>query len=183
MARYIYGSVPGEGYRIGEFAEILDEELNSAPIHVKRKAPFEWSVRKGINAKGSLRIYRSGSNIVYEGRVGYNYIPLILSLALTVALIIVSLLFIFYGIFFSYFFLFIFLALGGADRLEYEVRTAIEYAISRFQGKPAEPEIRREETKGVGERYGDKYCMYCGCRIPRDSVFCPKCGSRIGFAL
>jgi len=73
--------------------------------------------------------------------------------------------------------------LGGADRLEYEVRTAIEYAVSRFQGKPAEPEIRREETKGVKERHGDKYCMYCGSRIPYDSVFCPKCGSRIGFAL
>ncbi|MHA1578141.1 MAG: zinc ribbon domain-containing protein [Candidatus Freyarchaeota archaeon] len=178
MARYIYGSIPGEGYRIGEFAEILDEELNSAPIRVKRKGPFEWSVRKGINAKGSLRIYRSGSNIVYEGKVGYNYIPLILSLALTVALIIISLLFIFYGIFFSFFFLFIFLALGGADRLEYDVRTAIEYAISRFQGKPTERAPQRTEAG-----YGDKYCMYCGSRIPSDSVFCPKCGNKIGFAL
>jgi len=180
MARDIYGSVPREGHRIDEFAEILNEELSSSSIRVKRKSQFEWKVRTGINTKGKLWIYRSGSNIVYEGRVGYNYILFVLSLILTVALVIVSLFFIYYGIFFSLFFVFIFLALGGVDRLECEISNAIDKAINKLSPQPTDLSSRERESRQTRPEYGpDRYCMYCGRRITSDTVYCPRCGGRI----
>ncbi|MFB0563858.1 MAG: zinc ribbon domain-containing protein [Candidatus Lokiarchaeia archaeon] len=182
MARDIYGSIPGEGRRIGDFAEVLNEDLNSARIRVKRKSQFEWKLGKGINAKGKLRLYRSGSNVVYEGKVGYNYIPLALSLLATVALIIISLFFIYYGIFFSIFFLFIFLRLGDVGSLEHEVREAINHAVNRYSPQPADlPHHRVEDIRPERELGPDRYCMYCGCPITPDTVYCPKCGNKIGF--
>lgn len=182
MARDIYGSIPGEGHRIGGFAETLNEELNSARIRVKRKSQLEWKLGKGINAKGKLQLYRSGSNIVYEGKVGYNYIPLVLSLTLTVALIIISLFFIYYGIFFSIFFLFIFLRLGDVGNLEREVRDAINYAVNRHIPQPTDLPERRVEDKIPKRDFGpDRYCMYCGCPITPDTIYCPKCGKRLQY--
>lgn len=180
MTREIYGSIPGEGPRIDEFAEILNEELNSSSIRVKRKSQFEWKVRTGINTRGKLWIYRSGSNIVYEGKVGYNYILFILSLILTVALVIVSLFFIYYGIFFSLLFVFIFLALGDVNLLEYEVKKAVDNAISKLS--PQLTDLSYQETEGKQTRFEsgtDRYCMYCGRRITPDTVYCPRCGGRI----
>lgn len=180
MARDIYGSIPGEGHRIGDFAEILNEELNSARIRVKRKSRFEWKVGKGINAKGKLRLYRSGSNIVYEGKVGYNYVPLALSLLVTAALVIISLFFIYYGIFFSIFFLFIFLRLGDVGSLEHEVRDAINHAVNRYSPQPTDLAYHRVEDRRPEPELGpDQYCVYCGCPITPDAIYCPRCGNRI----
>jgi hypothetical protein len=180
MEKDIYGSIPGEGNRIDDFAEILDEELNSQSIRVKRKNQFEWKVRTGINTKGKLRIYKSGSNIIYEGKAGYNYILFVLSLIITIALVIVSLFFIYYGIFFSLFFVFVFLALGGIERLQYAVRNSIDSAINRLSPQPtAPPSPSIEGRRTVSESESDLYCMYCGRRIPPDTIYCPRCGGRI----
>jgi hypothetical protein len=180
MARDIYGSIPGEGLRIDEFAEFLNEELSSSSIRVKRKSQFEWNVRTGINTKGKLWIYRSGSNIIYEGRVGYNYTLLVLSLILTVALVIVSLFFIYYGIFFSLLFLFIFLSLGDVERLEYEVKKAIDNATNKLSPQPTDSSFQEMEGRQTRFEPGtDRYCMYCGRRITPDTVYCPRCGGRI----
>ncbi|WXG39543.1 MAG: zinc ribbon domain-containing protein [Candidatus Freyarchaeum deiterrae] len=180
MKQDIYGSIPEEGRRIDEFAEILNEELNSQSIRVKRKNQFEWKARTGINTKGRLQIYKSGSNIVYEGRAGYNYTLLVLSLILTVALVIVSLFFIYYGIFFTVFFVFVFLALGGVERLQYAVKKAIESAISRLSPQPNDLTDQGIENRRTESEYGsDRYCMYCGRRIPPDTVYCPRCGGKI----
>lgn len=180
VAREIFGSIPGEANRIGDFAEILNEELMASNIRVKRKSQFEWKLRRGINTKGKLRIYRSGSNIVYEGKVGHNYIPLALSLILTLALLIISLFFIYLGIFFTFFFLFLFLTLGDVDRLEYEVGDALQRAINRFSPQPTISIPQREEEKGAKfELSPDHYCMYCGRRITPDAIYCPRCGGRI----
>lgn len=180
MPREIYGSIPGEGHRIDEFAEILNQELSSLSIRVKRKSQFEWNVRTGINTKGQLEVNRSGSNIIYEGRVGYNYIPLVLSLILTVALVIVSLFFIYYGIFFSLLFLFFFLSLGDADRLEYEVKRAIDNATNKLSPQPTDSSFQEMNDRQTRFESGtDLYCMYCGRRITPDTVYCPRCGGRI----
>jgi hypothetical protein len=180
MEQDIYGSIPGEGHRIDDFAEILNEELNSSSIHVKRKSQFEWKVRAGINTKGKLRVYKSGSNIVYEGRVGYNYILFMLSLILTVALVIVSLFFIYYGIFFTLFFVFVFLALGGAERLERAVRNAVDNAINKLSPQPTSLPVKSMESgRTEFESSSDRYCKYCGRRITPDTVYCPRCGGRM----
>ncbi|MEM2144465.1 MAG: zinc-ribbon domain-containing protein [Candidatus Jordarchaeaceae archaeon] len=181
MAREIYGSISGEGQRIDEFAEILNEELNSSSIRVKRESQFEWKVRTGINTRGKLRIYRSGSNIIYEGKVGYNYALLALSLILTVALVIVSLFFIYYGIFFSLLFIFIFLSLGDVERLEYEVKKSIEEAINKLlPQQPTDLSLQERKDKQAGfEPVTDRYCVYCGRQITPDMVYCPRCGNRI----
>ncbi|WP_445870383.1 zinc-ribbon domain-containing protein [Candidatus Jordarchaeum sp.] len=182
MAREIYGSIPREGHRISDFAEILNEELNSSRIRVKRKSQFEWKLSKGINAKGILRLYRSGSNIVYEGKVGYNYIPLALSLVATAALIIISLFFIHYGILFAIFFLFIFLKLSDIDNLEHEVRTAILHAVNKYSPQPTDLSPREVKDEHIESEFGpDRYCMYCGCPITPDAMYCPKCGNRIRY--
>jgi len=180
MAREIYGSIPGEGQRINEFAEILNEELNSSSIRVKRESQFEWKVRTGINTKGKLRIYRIGSNIIYEGKVGYNYVLLILSLILTLTLIIVSLFFIYYGIFFTLLFIFLFLSFGDVERLEYEVRKSIDEAINKLLPQPTDSSHQKREDKQTGfESLTDRYCVYCGRQITPDMVYCPRCGNRI----
>ncbi|MEM3586570.1 MAG: hypothetical protein QXO71_04535 [Candidatus Jordarchaeaceae archaeon] len=180
MARELYGSIPGEGHRIDEFAEILNEELNSSSIRVKRKSQFEWNVRTGINTKGNLRIYRSGSNIIYEGKVGYNYALLALSIIVTVALVIISLLFIYYGIFFSLFFVFLFLSLGDVDRLEYEVREAINESINKLSPQPTDSLHKERRDRQIKlEPITNRYCVYCGRQITPDMVYCPGCGSKI----
>ena len=44
----------------------------------------------------------------------------------------------------------------------------------------AEPgKIRQENKREIEGSPSPRFCKHCGNKVPDDSVFCPKCGSRL----
>ena len=54
----------------------------------------------------------------------------------------------------------------------------IENRMDHLEGN--EPgKIRQEKTREIEGSPSPRFCKHCGNKVPDDSVFCPKCGSRL----
>lgn len=54
----------------------------------------------------------------------------------------------------------------------------MEHRIDHLEGKEPE-EIQQEDKRELSGSPSPRFCKHCGSKVPDDSVYCPKCGSRL----
>lgn len=54
----------------------------------------------------------------------------------------------------------------------------MEHRIDHLEGKEPE-EIQQEDKRELSGSPSSRFCKHCGSKVPDDSVYCPKCGSRL----
>ena len=54
----------------------------------------------------------------------------------------------------------------------------MEHRIDHLEGKEPE-EMQQEDKRELSGSPSPRFCKHCGNKVPDDSVYCPKCGSRL----